>query len=153
MKVFWTIMTVIVVLVVLLIGKCSMSLYDGIKNFPDYAKQEVVYKQYAQLIADLDIAIKSSTSQFSLAANIEKITSTSDIIYVGLEKNEGEPLVVKEKVKGSRRTTTMNGSGYGSVGEQAILIIDYPVNRHGIDDCVIYIKHERPDNEVATPVE
>lgn len=148
MKVFWIIIVVFTLAIVLLISKCSMSLYDEVANFPEYAKKDVVYKQFSGLISGLDIAIESSSSQLSLAASIEKITLNDEIILVRLDKLENEPLIVKQKNNSENsRTIIMNGSGYGVIDEQDILIIDYPINRHGIENCLIYIKHDKVESK------
>ncbi len=133
---------IVLTVMILLVGKCSHSVYKSIsedlENFPEYAKKEVIYKKYSNLLASIDNAAKQSDSYLSFAAKLEKIEKPDEMIYFFLDsKNESRALL--KKFKGMRTSRLLiNGTGYGQVDGQNIVIIDYPVNQHGVKNCLMY---------------
>jgi hypothetical protein len=138
---------------VLLVGKCSHGVYtsvsEGFENFPGYAKKEVMYKKYNNLLSSIDEAVKQSDSYLSLAAKLEKIKKPDELIYFFLKsKNESRALV--KKFKGSRSSKVLiNGTGYGQVDGQHIVIIDYPVNQYGVKSCLMYFLDRQKGNKTS----
>jgi len=146
------------ILVVLLMGKCSYSVYTEFKEFPEYAKKEVLHVKYKDLLKSIDETLEKSDSFLSFAANLEKIEKPDDLIYFALKKNETKKgfekndivdIVKKFEGGGSFNKTLINGAGYGTVEKQNILIIEYSINKYDVEDCIMYFKdaHPRPDLE------
>jgi len=126
-----------------LLVKCTNFFYAEYENFPDYAKKEVVYKQYQGLIQSVDLAIESSDSFLSLAAQIEKVSFPQGMLRVELKHEGEEPTIIfKTQNISSRRSVLINGSGYGRLGDTDVIIIDYPIHRYGVESCRIYIEDQ-----------
>lgn len=125
------------------ITKCSLSMYRGYKDFPEYASVGVLSKQYENLIADLDAQIAAGDTVLSIGANLEKIVYPKNTLYVAIENEEGDDIVLKgAAISGSRRIFLKDGFGYGNLGDQDIVVLSRSVDRLGLDDVEIYLKHE-----------
>ena len=142
-------------LLVLLMGKCSVGMYQGFKDFPEYAKKEVLHVKYKDLLKSIDKAVETSDSYFSFVANVEKIEKPNDLIYFALNKNETKKgmtttdlVEIVNKLKKSNSTSTskvlINGTGYRQFNGQNTVIIEYAINKHDVKDCVMYFKDSNP---------
>lgn len=129
-------------LVLLLFGKCSHSLYSAFKNFPDYASEEVLSKQYRTLISDIDIQIENGQTIFSIGANLEKINYPVNTVYVAIESDDADDVVIIGNVVSSRSKFIIGGFGYGTLDEQDVIIIVRPINKVGLDSVVVYLTHD-----------
>lgn len=147
-------------LILLLIGKCSVGVYQGFKEFPEYAKKEVLHVKYKDLLKSIDKTVEKSDSFLSFAANLEKIEKPDDLVYFALNKNATKNGVtspdlveIVNKLKKPNATSTnkvlINGTGYGQFNGENIVIIEYAINKHDVKNCVLYFKdsHPRPDAE------
>ncbi len=123
----------------------GLGIYKGVKNMPAYAKREVVYKQYADFLAAIDQAKEESTSQIDLAARLEKLEMPSEILFMGLQtENDSVSDVSIEVVKktswSSKSSMIINGAGYGKIDGKEILIIEYSIDKHNIEDCIMFLE-------------
>lgn len=135
---------IILVILVLLVAKCGHSIYSGISNFPEYATSEVLSKKYSQLIADIDEQLAAGTTLLSVSANLETINYPLETVYVALEIEQGDDIVIKGKEhRKSHSRFLINGFGYGRLGEQDVVIVTRPVDRFGLDDVVVFLEHDQ----------
>ena len=120
----------------------GQQLYRVYRNFPDYAKREVVYAKYAPLLQDIDEAVEQSRSVNDLEANLRKIDAPENLAYLGLEDdNNFETDLIGST--GSVSTFVINGSGYGQINGRDIVIIHYDVDKFSeVEDCIIYLWKE-----------
>ena len=156
------ILFIILTVMILLVGKCSHSVYTnvskGFENFPEYAKKDVIYRKYNALLASIDKAVEQSDSYLSLAAKLEKLPKPDDVIYFSIERHQAnslddtERMVLIKKIKaGNISKILINGTGYGQVDGQNILIIDYPVNQYNVKSCLVYFVDKQAKNSEAVP--
>ena len=154
------ILFIILTIMILLVGKCSHSVYTsvskGFENFPEYAKKDVIYQKYNALLSSIDKAVEQSDSYLSLAAKLEKMPKPDDLIYFSIEKKQSknfdnaQRIVLVKKIKGTRISKILiNGTGYGQVDGQNILVIDYPVNQYDVKSCLIYFVDKQAKNSEA----
>ena len=128
--------------IVLSVAKCSHTVYSGFTNTPEYATEELLSQKYLSLIADVDEQIVNSTSALSLAANLETLDYPGNVVFVNLEKDEGEDIVVKSMtIDGSHSTFVKIGFGYGKIGSQDIVVITRSVNKHDLEDVEIFLEY------------
>ena len=137
---------IIIALCVFLFGKCTHSVYVGIRDFPEYASVEVMTKKYQKLIEDVDRQIESGSSVLSIGANLESLVYPPHTIYVAMVDSEGEHTIVKGDEVGSKRTIIKDGFGYGEIGEIDIVIITRPINKAELKEVVVYIKYLDSNN-------
>ena len=141
----------------IVMGILGFVIYKSHQNFPEYAKSEVVYKKYDHLIKQIDDNIMKSDTALSLASNLEKMQLPNNLIYLALEKTKDNDdfghndkniiEIIKTQDHSSRSTTIINGSGYGTIGNTKILIIDYEIEKFDdVESCIIYIKQD--DDEI-----
>jgi len=65
------------------------------------------------------------------------------MLRVELKHEEEEPTIIfKTQNISSRRSVLINGSGYGRLGDTDVIIIDYPIDRYGVESCRIYIEDQ-----------
>ena len=131
--------------IVFLFAKCSFVMYSGFKNYPDYASEEVLSKKYQKLIADIDAQIENGESVLSIGANLETINYPKNTVYVALkgdeEGDDDETIVIIGNDSYSRSTFTKSGFGYGTLDQQDIVIIARPINKLGLEEVIVYLKH------------
>jgi len=133
---------ILLIVVFLLIAKCGHSIYKSFRDFPEYATEEVLSKQYQQLISDIDAQIECGNTLFAIGANLEKINYPSNTIYVVLTDDEDEETVVLGKKHSSRSSVLINGFGHGKLNGQEVVIVQRPVNKAGIEEVIVYLQHD-----------
>ena len=117
-------------------------------SFPEYAKKEIVYEQYKELIQEVDKIIDESDSFYSAAARMEKISQPDNLLYVGLKDENGEEEeIIKNFEWSSHSTTIFSGTGHGTVSNvkdtRKIIIIERPIDTiEEIKSCIIYLEKE-----------
>ena len=159
MKDFFKIFAITITIFFILAGACAFGIYKSHKNFPDYAKKEVLYEKHKDYLASIDHELSESSSALDFAARIEKIEAPSELIYLCIEKesdihdhnkNSDEIEIIKKFESGSKSTFTSNGSGYGKINGQAIVILRHDISRiKGLENCLIYFNHDaeiKPEN-------
>ncbi|EDM26800.1 hypothetical protein LNTAR_06129 [Lentisphaera araneosa HTCC2155] len=152
MKDFFKILAITMTVFFIMAGACAYSVYKSHKNFPEYAKKEFLYEKYKDYLNSIDQELASSTSLLDFAAKIEKLEHPEEVIYLCLEKesdfdnhsNDNDEIeIIKKFESGSKSTYTSNGTGYGRINGQNIVIIKHDVSsQKGLETCVIYFKHE-----------
>lgn len=135
-----------------MLGVFAFMIYQGNKNFPAYAEKAVLHKQYSNLITDIETSINESDTALSLAAKLEKIALPEEVIYLTLEKvsdsnfdkdNKHIDIIKKFGDSGSKSTTIINGTGYGRINGDDIVIISQPIEKIAtLESYLIYLKHE-----------
>ena len=125
-------------IVLITMSYCSYSIYRGFADFPEWAKKEVVYTRYADLIASIESEIKHADSLYDLAAKLEKLPYASEIQYMEIEHVPGkseedddpfaeeEELVVIDDEASSHNHFLSDSVGYG--------------NRNGLDTVVVLLE-------------
>ena len=141
---------IFLLLFLLMFGSCGYLIYKSYKNYPDYAKKDVVYSKYKNLLNEIDANVAKSSTSLDLAANLQKISMPPNLEYMALDKyssssdfDNNNVIEIVNKLKNhSLSTTTINGAGYGSDGKNKFVIIKYPINKfNNIKSCTIYLKH------------
>lgn len=133
--------------------KLFQSFTSSIEDFPEYARRDVVYAHYGSLIDEIQAAIKASESMHDLAARLEKTPMPDELLYLTLTK-ETSDVFEKEKLEVVERSdvqstsyTLINDTGHGKLNDLPVIVIKLPVNRHSIEDCFIYLRHESPQDQ------
>jgi len=86
MKDFFKILAITMTIFFIMAGACAYSVYKSHKNFPEYAKKELLYEKYKNYLNSIDQELASSTSLLDFAAKIEKLEHPEEVIYLCLEK-------------------------------------------------------------------
>ncbi|MDD7986693.1 hypothetical protein PQO01_17225 [Lentisphaera marina] len=158
MKDFFKIFAIITTIFFIMAGACAFGIYKSHKNFPEYAKKDVLYTKYKDYLSEIDHELQESSSALDFAARLEKLNHPDEVIYLCIEKerdihdhsNKSDEIeIIKKFESGSKSTYTSNGTGYGSINDQDIVIIRHDISSiKGLDKCVIYFNHEadaKPD--------
>ena len=127
--------------IVFLFAKCSFVMYSGFKDYPDYAEAEVLSKKYQKLISDIDGQIENGETVLSIGASLETINYPKNTVYVALEGDDDERIVIIGNDSYSRSTFIKSGFGYGTFDQQDIVIITRPINKLGLDEVIVYLQH------------
>jgi len=141
------ILFIIIALTLLLFGKCSHSIYVGIRDFPEYASVEVMSEKYQKLIDEIDGSIEAGSSVLSIGANLEAINYPSETVYVAmnpLDSNDDD-IIIKGREASSRNITIKSGFGYGTLGNLDVVIISRPIKKAGLENVLVYIKYLNPN--------
>lgn len=153
MKAFLIITSIFVLSILLMVGSCSYFIYDGYQSFPEYAKKEVVYKKYSEYIDQLKKRIEESDSTLDLASKLEKMDHPEELIYLALEMESEDMLddekidIVKKFKKGSYSTFSNGETGYGTINDVDIIIINYDISKYSdLEGCLIYLKYVADEN-------
>lgn len=141
----------------------GVMLYNSFSDFPEYAKEDVVYKRYDKMIKSIDKCVKESDSVLSLAAKLENLELPEELVYLALEKeskdgefmdSDGQTVDVIKKYEdgGATNSFVLGRTGYGSRGGLDIVIINHPITGiNGVKSCTIYLKHV--EEKIAPKVE
>jgi hypothetical protein len=158
----WTIagLSVAGVLLVILgsVGFLAYRIYQGYRSFPEYAKREVTYAKYDELLESIDDCIDTNDTALSLAACLETIEGPEELIYLSLERkvenrfshDRERKIEIMNKCEDRRvfSETVINGSGYGSINGRRIIVIKYDVEKFDdIECCTIYLHHAMEQEE------
>jgi len=146
-------LVIVFIIVVLGIGSCVYMIYSEVMDFPEYAKKEVVYNEYKDLISDVDDTVLSSKDLIALATLLRKKDYPENMLYLKIEEESGQDNQTVEILKNfnwtSHSFSIVNGAGYGSLANSAgvkkeIIIIDRVVsNQKGNTiNYVIYIERK-----------
>lgn len=136
--------------------KLFQNFASAVDNFPEYAKKEAVYRQYGPLIGDVQAAIDASESMHDLAARLEKLQLPDELLYLALIKEtsssfDEDKLEIVERIDvRSSSYTLIDGTGHGKLNDLPVIVIELPVNRHSIEECLIYLRHY-PSRETPKP--
>jgi len=118
---------------------------------PEYSKEDVLYTKYSGLLEQIDNNIERSDSVSNLASNLKKVTLPNNLIYLALKKEDPEGSfsdykiieIVKTFESGDITHITFDNSGYGTVGNKKIVIIQYPLDKFKeLEHCIIYLEHK-----------
>jgi len=149
---------------ILLISKASYSAYQYMKAFPADARVKNMKEQYADLIADLDKAIKNSTTINELNKALEQIAYPPETILVVVQRENAterdrnyarDSAIINrlnpQKKNGSNYSCTeiLNGSGYGQNNDQHFYIWQHALNRFGYEYIEIRLERNQPTLAVA----
>lgn len=142
----------VVVAVFAVIGLGAFKLFQNfasaVDDFPEYAKKEAVYRQYGPFIADVQAAIDASESMHDLAARLENLQLPDELLYLALTKEtsnsfDEDKLEIVERINVSSSSYMLvEGTGHGKLNDLPVIVIELPVNRHSIEDCFIYLRHD-----------
>ena len=149
-------LVIVFIIVVLGIGSCVYMIYSEVMDIPEYAKKEVIYSEYKDLISDVDDTVSSSKDLLALASLLRKKDYPENILYLKIEEENnksGQDNQTVEILKifnwTSHGFSIVNGAGYGSLTNSAgvkkkIIIIDRVVsNQKGKTiNYVIYIERK-----------
>ena len=127
-------------------------IYERFQNFPQYAQREVTYKKYELLLKDIDACVGKNNTVLSLAACLERIHTPDELMYFALERDvgingksdEGKRInIVRNYTEScSQDITVKNGSGYGNIGEQKIIVSHYDIKKfEEIKRCILYMRY------------
>lgn len=145
------IIALIVALLAILVGAIATGVYFIEKDFPDYARKDVVYAAYTDFLGAVDTAVAESDSMLSLAARLEKLERPEELIYLALEKSDADDFgygdterleIVKSFEDGTFRSTLINGTGHGRVNGRNIVIIEHDIDAFELEHCVIYMERQ-----------
>lgn len=152
--------------IILLLGLGAFKLFQNfsssVDSFPDYAKRDVVYSQYGPLIERVQSAIEASESMYDLAARLEKIPVPDELLYLTLTKEgasfDDDKIEIVDKLDVRSSSYTLIGNtGYGRLNDLPVIVIELPVNRHSIEDCLIYLRRHpsgsAPERDEVEPAE
>ena len=125
----------------------GLSIYRGVESIPSYAKKEVVYANYNTFIGAIDIAAQQSTSREDLVDRLEEISKPENLIYMALDDDQQgishvSTTIVKKREWSSHSTIVINGTGIGKLDGDEVIIIEHPVEKHGVADVIIYLLPE-----------
>lgn len=150
----------VLVAVVSLIGLGAFKLFQNftsaVDDFPEYAKKETVYRQYGTFIGKVQAAIDESQTMHDLAARLEKVELPDELLYLTLIKEasnsfDQDKLEIVERVEvSSSAYTLINGSGHGTINDMPVIVIQLPVDRHSIEECLIYLRYN-PSRKAPEP--
>jgi len=125
-----------------LLGTCTYLFSKMSVNFPDYAKREVVYAQYSDLIDAVDTSISNAESKQQLLDAFDKITYPKKTVRVVIEDDDNSIVIRNRLADGSSSKFIINGSGHGRLSKTDVILISYPINRFELDDVEIAIEYE-----------
>ena len=125
---------------------------------PEYSKEDVLYTKYSGLLEQIDNNIDRSDSVSNLASNLKKISLPNNLIYLALKKEDPEGSfskydekiieIVKTFKSGDITHITFDDTGYGTVGNKKIVIIQHPLDKFKeLEHCIIYLEHEVENND------
>ncbi len=134
---------------------CSYSIYRGFADFPEWAEKDVVYTNHADLIASVESEIKTSESLYDLAAKLEKLPRSDEILYLEIEhvpgKNEEddepfeeeEELVVIDDGASSQSYFLNDAVGYGSRNgiETVVIMLDVE-HLPNVNNVLFHLQHQ-----------
>lgn len=125
-------------------------------TLPEYAKKEMVYKKYEDLLASVDACVEKSDSATALVDELKKIELPAELVYMAVEK-EGDSdkenkieVVKKYSGSGSHNYKIINGSGCGTAGGKDVLIIQYGIEKlDDVKNCLVYLAYDKKAAEAA----
>jgi len=132
-------------------GSLAYSVISSFTSFPDYAKEDVVYSKYSELIEAIDMEVANSDTVFDLAAKLEKFDYPADVVYSALkyrQRDEDKVLEVLQRDaygESPYSTFLIGDAGYGTTtvnGEKktVVIISRRCANAEYLDRYIIYME-------------
>jgi len=123
---------------------CTLKTYRAYKEFPEWAERSVVFAEYATTINIAQAEIDQATSQFDLAARIEKSSLAQSVLYLEINPASDEDPFVEELVVigketyGSKSHFMKHGAGYGNLDSLETVVVELEVEKLAEVESVVF---------------
>ena len=134
----------------LLVGSCSLFIYNKVKDFPELAKKEIAENVYKDLITNVDSILVNTDDYEMLINNLQSLEPDERIIYLGLVNNEDDEIeVIKKFDFNTSSKFVFNGIGMAKVDSIDVIVLEREINQSNLDNCILYLLPEDEDINIS----